>query len=236
METLGIRDMRWSGFVATSRLPELMQWAFENPSPEAFREFAAWTLPWREGPEATVRRFETAFPREESLDVAKALAQQAAVLDTATSRAALARFVQDTAADPVLRAVAATELVRTGTAEALRLLKEIAAHDADPAIREAARVAALAADPPGEGYLVTMIAEGDSWAEAGLRAGDIVTSFDGRAVAGPEPDDFLWKGISAAEEGKRTPKVEVLRGGEKVVLYLPAEFPVIVGLPVRRKE
>ena len=69
-----------------------------------------------------------------------------------------------------------------------------------------------------------------------FKAYDGKASFDGRAVAGPEPDDFLWKGISAAEEGKRTPKVEVLRGGEKVVLYLPAEFPVIVGLPVRRKE
>jgi len=233
---LGIREMRWAAFVSTSRLPELMAWSLENPAPAEFREFAAWSLPWRDAPEATLRRYEAAFPKEESLDVAKALAEQAAALGTPASRAVLAKSVSDTALDPILRAVAATALVATGHEDALRLLREIAAHEGDPGVREAARIALVAANPPADGYLVTMIAPDDSWYTAGLRAGDIVTAFDGKPVGGPEPADFLWKGVNAAQEAKRTPRAEVFRDGRTIPLDLTAEFPVIVGLPVKRGE
>ena len=74
--------------------------------------------------------------------------------------------------------------------------------------------------PAESGVLVVSVEEGSPAHRAGLREGDLLVAFDGRAIAGI---DDLHKLLTRQQVGVRSP-VTIIRGNERLVLdIVPAE-------------
>ena len=93
--------------------------------------------------------------------------------------------------------------------------------------------------PGGKGVVLTEIVEGGPAARAGLRAGDVVTSFDGE----PLTEAYRLRWLTAATAPGRSVKLQVWRGGkvEPLVLTLAenpraAPFQPEAAPPALRKE
>jgi hypothetical protein len=101
-------------------------------------------------------------------------------------------------------------------AEAGQALERAAASDPDAAVRAAARVELIARNPPVAGYLLTDVVEGSQAERAGLRAGDVLMSYNGTPLG---PDVSI-----AAERDK-------VRAGQAVAVTVWREGAVVeVGL------
>jgi Do/DeqQ family serine protease len=66
--------------------------------------------------------------------------------------------------------------------------------------------------PGGKGVLVTEVLEGGPAAKAGLKAGDIVTAFDGE----PTPESYRLRWLTAGAKPGTTARLSVWRGGKPV--------------------
>ena len=107
---LGLSDMAAAGAINDPALVEVMVWALTNPAPLAFREHAAWSLPWVQPTERTLAQFTEGFRSEPDPRILEAYVDGLAKMKTPAAREVLLKTFLDRDRRPVLRAMIVTEL------------------------------------------------------------------------------------------------------------------------------
>ena len=216
---LRLSDVQFYGGLGDPAVKSLMDWALVRPeTPAQFRVMAAWSLPWVQEPAATIAQFAGALERETETSVQSALVANLGRLKSADAERLLGAIFADPGRDAALRAQVAGELAATTDPGLVRALEIAAESDPAPSVRDAARAALVARDPPASGYLVTGTLPDSQAAAAGLRAGDVLVSYDGRETRTAEALRAATGAASA--EANETVTVVVVRAGERVSLQL----------------
>jgi len=242
---LHLSDMAAAGALNDPALLKVMAWALENPAPMDFREHAAWDLPWRRDPAATLEQFGRVLPRETDPGVRWALIDGLAELATPESRDALVSMLADQALDAGLRGMIATRLVGLARwlshgdpeapagADLVRAVQNVAGGDAAAEARAAAEAALQALRPAASGFLVTGFREPLTVAEAaGLRPGDVIVAYDGTPIGGIQT---LLPLMQPWRDGPKTVEVVVVREGARTTLTAPRAHLGIYGLDVEAR-
>ena len=220
---LKLGQMTFYGSLGDAAVRNLMVWSLDNPSLDDFRVISAYSLPWVQDPKDTAIGFAKALAKETNFDVQEALVSNLARLRKPEAVATLTGIFVDASQDGLLRARVATELATSEDPKIVAALERAAADDPDLDVRAAARAALMARNPPASGYLVTGTVPESQGQAAGMRAGDIVLSYDGEKVRDA-------RALSRASRGKKGPEsisMIVLRdGGEVTLLVRPGQLGV----------
>ncbi len=221
---LNLSDVEFYGGLGDPNVRALMDWALERPeSPPGFRVIAAYSLPWTQAPDQTLAQFGSALSVEADVSVQRALVANIGRLNSPEAQRLLGGILADPDRDASLRASAATELATTEDPMLVQAIEAAAASDAEPAVRDAARAALVLRNPPATGYLVTGTVPQSQAAAAGLRAGDVLVSYNGTPTVNVE----ALRTASAQAEGQDEVRVVVVRDGEEVeVLLRPGRLGV----------
>jgi hypothetical protein len=210
----------------------LFVWSLENPSLTPFRAMAAYSLPWTQAPEKTVAMLSKALRGEKELSVQRALVWNLARMRKPEASAALREALEDTDRDAIVRAQVATELAMSDDPEVEKSLESVALSDPDEKVRDAAKAAISMRNPPATGFMVTGTVPKSQAEAAGIKAGDILVSYNGRETKNL---DALRSAAAAAGSEKEVP-VTVIRGGQEVTLYLRPGQMGVVGRDVTKAE
>jgi S1-C subfamily serine protease len=130
----------------------------------------------------------------------------------------------------MLRAQIATQLALSDDPEIVRSFEVAAQGDADARVRDAARAALVARDPPKSGYLVTGTLPESVGEASGVRAGDIVLSYNGASTR----DGRSLQQATSTVEGDAV-EVVVFRDGEEVRMTVPSGALGVFGRGVAPK-
>jgi len=242
---LHLSDMAAAGALNDPALLKVMAWALENPAPMDFREHAAWDLPWRRDPAATLEQFGRVLPRETDAGVRWALIDGLAGLATAEAKGALLALLSDPSLDAGLRGMIATRLIGLAQwlshgdpdapvgADLVRAVQNVAGGDAAAEARASAGAALTALRPAASGFLVTGFRVRGTVGEAvGLRLGDVIVAYDGAPIAGIQA---LLPLMQPWRDGPKTVEVVVVRGGGRTTLTAPRAPLGIYGLDVEAR-
>ncbi|MBV6514421.1 MAG: hypothetical protein HPKKFMNG_00044 [Planctomycetes bacterium] len=129
------------------------------------------------------------------------------------------------------RRQAVTVLAQKNTPEAWAAIEKAAASDSDEGVREAARQAQLTRNPKATGVMITWVDANGQGALPGIRVGDIMVSYNGRAT----------KSLGDVNEAKKTvadgasAPVKIVRGEETLELTLASGQIGINGVSVTAK-
>jgi len=212
---------------------DLMMWSLDNQasSPPGFRVISAYSVPWVMKPDDAIARFDAALSHEGDRTVQGAIIDNLGSMNTAKAEAVLARVLSDPSRDAALRADAVMALAGSKDSSVQHDI-DAAASDADPRVQSAAKLALVVRDPPATGCLVTQL-QPDSNAEAsGIKAGDVIVSYNGRGV--PTGDD-LRREIGAASGADTFPVVVVRDGREQTIQVKPGKLGLPNLRPVAKK-
>ena len=230
---LGLSDVSFYTGLADPAIRGLMDWALvRSETPAEFRVMAAYSLPWTQDPATTRARFAEALTSERSPIVQRALVANLGRLRDPEAERLLGALLVDMSQDGPLRAQVAAELATTADEGIVRALEIAAEKDADPAVRDAARAALVARDPPATGFLVTGTLPSSQAAAAGLRAGDVLVSYDGAAT---RTVDALREAAGAAE-GRESVEIVVVRDGRELRLSVRPGQLGVFGRGVEARE
>jgi hypothetical protein len=215
---MGLATTVFHARLATPAMRDLMIRSLENPaaSTSEFRVLAAWSLPWMTSPEETSARLETALGVETDPDVQAALVGGLAMMKTPKAAAALMRVFTDRERDAGLRSEAVMALATSKDPAVQRAVETAASGDSEPRVQAAAKVALIARDPPATGCLVTQTTPDGAADSAGIKAGDVLVSYGGRAVA---TDAELRREIQAVTTQEPVPVV-VVRDGRSQTMHV----------------
>ena len=210
---------------------DLMLWSLDHQSPATFRVLSAYSLPWVVPKDKAIADLAGALGRESDVTVQQALVVNLAQMNDSRAQTLLSTLLADTTKDGAVRAQIATTLATTDDEAQVRALEAAAAADPDERVRSAAKAALVARDPPVDGFLVTIVfAEGAATA-AGVRAGDILVTYDGRPARNVREIREL---VESGDSADSVPLV-VLRDGAETRLEIRRGRMGIQGRPVQRK-
>jgi len=216
---LRLSDVQFYGGLGDPAVKSLMDWALVRPeTPSGFRVLAAYSLPWVQAPSKTLEQFGRALGGETSPDVQRALVANLGRLKSPEAERLLGEILTDVNRDASLRAQVAEGLSTTSDEGLVRALEIAAEGDEDARVRDAARAALVARNPPASGYLVTGTLPESQAAAAGLRAGDVLVSYDGRETRSVQA--LQEASAEATGAGAETVTVVVVRGDQEVTLQL----------------
>jgi len=214
---LRLSDVQFYVGLGDPAVKTLMDWALVRPeTPSGFRVMAAWSLPWTQPPSKTLEQFARALAGEPSSDVQEALVANLGRLKNPEADRLLGGILADADRDAGLRAQVAGALATTADEGLVRGLEIAAEKDEDPQVRDAARAALVARNPPASGYLVTGTLPDSQAAAAGLRAGDVLVSYNGQATRSLD----ALRDAAGEASGAETVAVVVVRDGEEVTLQM----------------
>jgi hypothetical protein len=209
---------------------DLMLWSLENQggSPPDFRVLAAWSIPWAyaDKPDEAIAIFAATLGRESERAVQDAIVRNLGSMNTPKAEALLATVFGDPARDAVLRANAALALANSKDPAVQRAIETAAQSDPDPKVMAAAKTSLIARDPPATGCLVTATSPDGNAEAAGIRAGDVIVAYNGRAV--PTYDELVKERETAAASGADTVAIVVVRDGREQTMQVK---PGLLGLP-----
>ena len=228
---LGLSQMVFYTSLGDPAVRDLMLWSLENPSPGDFRVMTAYSLPWTMPPEEVVGRFTKALAGEKEAAVQRALVGNLAQLRNPEADATLLAILKDPAREASLRSLAATELTASNDPEVLRSIEDMSVNEPDAQVRAAATTAMRILNPPATGFLVTGTLPQSQAAIAGVEAGDILVSYDGRRV---ENLDALRPAAGDAKD-REDVEIVVLRGDREVTLRLRPGQMGVYGRDVTKK-
>jgi hypothetical protein len=210
---------------------ELMVWALANPSPEKFRVLAAASLPWVLPKARAIEVLGAALGTEKDTQAQQSLVVSLSQMNDTRAHELLASVLADTTRTPELRAQVALSASGTASPEMTKALERAAGADANDSVRAAARAALAARNPPQDGFLLTTVYPDGAAAAAGLRAGDILLWYDGRATR--EVRDV--RDAIEAPATSETAVVVVLREGQETTVTVRRGRLGIQGRAVKRK-
>ncbi len=214
---LQLSDVAFYSGLGDPAVKELMDWALvRDETPPGFRVIAAYSLPWTQDASRTLSQFAGALRSERASEVQRALVANLGRLRDPAAERLLGGILADTGRAAALRAAAAAELATTADEGLVRVLETAARSDEDAAVRDAARAALIARDPPATGYLVTGTLPDSQAAAAGLRVGDVLVSYDGRAI----PTADALQTAASAVDGRAAVPVVVVRDGSEVTVLV----------------
>jgi hypothetical protein len=216
---------------------DLMFWALENQASTTadFRVLSAWSLPWAQSPiEETIGRFDAALAHESDPGVQKALVDNLGQINSPKAEAALVRVLGDATRGASLHADAATALASSDDPAVQRAIAAAAAADPTNArLQTAARVSLIVRDPPASGCLVVATSSGGVADTSGLRAGDVVLSYNGRVVT---TENELRNEAKQSSGTDAVPLVVVRDGVQQTLQVKPARVDRgAVWKPVEKK-
>jgi hypothetical protein len=213
---LQIPQQSFYGGLGEPAIRDLMTWSLENPasSPAEFRQLTGWSLPYVLAPDDVISRYDAALGHESDVSVQTVLVQNLGMMNTAKAESVLTRLLGESARDVSVRAAAAMGLSVSKDPAAQRALDATAAAYPDPRIQTAQKISAVFRDPPASGCLVLGTTSDGSAALAGMKAGDLIVSYNGRAV----PSDADLRREQQAAAGSDTVPIVVLRDGHETTL------------------
>jgi hypothetical protein len=230
-KTLGLDGFGFYGALGDPGARDLMLWGLENDSPAGFRVLAAYSLPWVVTHDAAIAALSKAVQRERDTTVQIAIVGNLANMNDPNAQAALVAILSDEKSDGALRAIVAGTMSSTKSAAVVTLLGTLAKADPDERVRAAAHAALVARDPPADGYLVSLVLPAASAAAAGLRPGDVVTSYDGQPIRSAEDLRAATEGAS----GRDGIAIVVHRAAGETSLQIRGGPLGVQGRAVRRK-
>ncbi len=214
---LGLSDVVFYTGLGHPAVVGLLDWALERgDTPSDFRVMAAYGLPWTQSPAETLEQFGRALNGEQNVDVQRALLANLGRMKSPESQRMLSDFFADANKDAAVRGMIAMQLATTDDPGVLRTIETAAASDEDAGVRAAAKAALVLRDPPATGYLVTGTLPSSQAEAAGLRAGDVLVTYDGR----PVPDGDSLRAAASEAGGADTVRVVVVRDGREVEVDL----------------
>jgi hypothetical protein len=218
--------------LGTPEIKGLFSWSLENPSSLAgFRTMAAYSLPWTQSAEDTVKQFAKALQGEKDVAVQRALVWNLARMRKADGDKALREVLTDTDRDTSLRAQVATELAMSEDPDVARELESLSISDPDERVRDAAKAAMAMRDPPATGFMITGTVPASQAEAAGMKAGDILISYNGK-----ETKSLTALRTAATDSGSEDEvPVVVMRGGQEVTLYMRPGQMGVFGRDVKKK-
>jgi hypothetical protein len=170
---------------------------------------------------------DTSKTREEKANLLKSVLEKATDKDVQKAAIESLQWVDPVAAAPIMLDMARNggldsdvrvsavealpDKIDADTANALQVLK----NDADPKVAEAAKIAEMKSNPPVSGYLVTTVTAQGQAKTAGMRAGDIITSYNNQAIT----NGNLWQLQNSIADNATGPVV-VYRNGLKLTYYI----------------
>jgi len=199
---------------------DLMFWSLENQASTSadFRVLSAWSLPWAQGPiDDTIARFDAALAHESDRSVQKAIVDNLGSINSPKAEQALVRVLGDGTRDAALKGDAAMALASSDDPSAQRAIAAAAAADStNQRIQTAAKVSNLVRDPPATGCLYLNTYPESIADNAGMKAGDLIVSYNGKAVT---TEGELREGIKQVS-GVDTVPVIVVRDGQQQTLQM----------------
>lgn len=235
---LHIPQFTYYAAVTQPEMRDLMVWSFENQasSPADFRVLAAWSLPWAfaDDPVTAIAKFDAALSHETDRGVQDAIVSNLGSMNKPEAEALLAKVFADQTRDAALRGYAAIALATSEDPAVQRAIESAAQSDPDPRIQTAAKLSLVARDPPATGCLVTATSPDGNAEAAGIKAGDVIVSYNGHAV--PTSDELGKEREAAAASGAETVAVVVVREGrEQTMQVKPGRLGLPNLLPVKKK-
>jgi len=204
---------------------DLMTWSLENQasSPADFRVLSAWSLPWAPGPiDETIARFDATLAREPDRSVQKAIVDNLGSINSPKAEAVLVRVLGDGTRDASLHGDAAMALAPSEDPVAQRAIAAAAAADSsNPRIQTAAKVSLVVKDPPATGCLVVYTSPDGAAESAGIRAADLIVSYNGKVVA---TENELRNEIKQAAGSESVPVVVVRDGVSQTLQVKPSRI------------
>jgi hypothetical protein len=199
---------------------DLMTWSLDNQASSTadFRVLSAWSLPWTQGPiDDTIAHFDAALSHETDRGVQKAIVDNLGQINSPKAEAALMRVLADGTRDAALHGDAAMALATSDDPAAQRAVAAAAAADStNQRIQTAAKVSLVVRDPPATGCLVVQTTPDGTAESAGVRAADVIVSYNGRVVS---TESDLRNEIKQAA-GAETVSVVVVRDGAQQTLQM----------------
>jgi PDZ domain-containing protein len=196
---------------------DLMAWSLGNEasSPADFRVLSAWSLPWVLGPDETVALFDATLSHENDRAVQSAIVANLGQINSAKAEAALAAVLADATRDAALRGDAAVAL-STSRDPTVQQTLDAAVADGNPRIAAAQKVSAVFRDPPASGCLVATTSPDGLADTSGMRPGDVITAYNGRAVLTESDLRREVKGVTGTEPVP----VAIVRDGQPQTLQV----------------
>jgi hypothetical protein len=228
---LNLSQMVFYTNLGSPEIVGLFNWSLENDSPASFRQMAVYSLPWTAPQEEVLGRFTELLREETDSGVQRALVWNLAQMRKPEAERALAGLLHDSSRDAVVRTQALTELAMSDEPEVVRTIEEMAYRDPDPTVRNAAKAALQMRDPPASGFMVTGTLPESQAEAAGMQAGDIIVSYDGRSTRSLE--DLRRAAGDATAKGDV--EVVVVRDGRRVPLRLRPGQMGVFGREVEEK-
>ncbi|KAA0213184.1 hypothetical protein EDM80_08490 [bacterium] len=228
--TLGLNFQEYVSLISNF---ELVKYGVTDPKVnEAFRINSLYGLPWWTG-EPTSQRAKLAgdaLLNSSGYTSVAAIEALKDIPDPASVRY-LSDYLGKNADNADGRRQAITVLAQKNTPEAWAAIEKAAASDRDERVREAARQAQLTRDPKATGVMITWVDANGQGALAGIRVGDIMVSYNGRATKTLGDVNEAKKTVA---EGASAP-VKIVRGEETLELTLAPGQIGINGVSVTAK-
>ena len=209
----------------------LMVWSMSHADdvPAGFRVGAAYALPWQRDADAG-KIFLDSLKTEKNADVAKAMAENLEGLVRPEMASDLAALARANTGNPAVLMPLVQSLSGIGNEEAIGYLEQFA-RDENPVLKSEAEVALIAVHPPAAGLLITYTAPNSQAEVAGIRRGDVITTYNGVPVSNL---DELRAEIGKTS-GEELVTVMVNRKGEVVPLQIKGQKIGINGKAVAPK-
>jgi HEAT repeat protein/PDZ domain-containing protein len=235
---LHLSEFAYYSGLGEPEMRDLMMWSLENQgaSPSDFRVLAAWSIPWAfaNKPDEAIAIFEATLSREPDRSVQDAIVRNLASMNTPKAEALLAKVFGDPTRDAALRGDAAMALATSKDPAVQRAIESAAQSDPDPRVQAAAKLSLIARDPPATGCLVTATSPDGNAEAAGIRAGDIIVSYNGHAV--PSMDELVKEREAVAASGAEAVAVVVVRDGREQTMQVKSGRLGLPNLrPVKKK-
>lgn len=190
------------------------KWTLLTPSVDSeARRGSVESLVWSNDPESGAF-LEGVLKTEKDRLVAKSIIDNFAWRGDPHATEAIRAVLETRRDSKQMRMDAVNALWQLGDEEAMKALTSAAQGDADADVREAARIASRGIDPPVAGYMVNYIDTETGPAAGGLKRGDIVLAYNGRAIA----DTNTLGKESQTTEGKTEVPIQIYRDGQVVNL------------------
>ena len=195
---------------------------------------SAWSIPWALKPDEATARYEAALAHEADRGVQRAIVSNLSDMHTAKADAVLARLFEDATRDPSLRGDAAMALATSKDPAIQRAIEAAAQGDPEPKVQAAARLSLIVRDPPATGCLVVQTAADGNAEASGVKSGDIIVSYNGRAVA--NNDELIRERDALPTSGVESVPLLVVRDGREMTIAVkPGRLGLASLQPVKKK-
>jgi hypothetical protein len=227
--TLGLNMQEYVSLISNF---ELIKYGITDGKNEGFKINALYGLEWRANEPAAERAklAGDALLNSQGYTAQAAIQALSGIPDPSSTRY-LSDYLSKNADNPDARKTAIQVLAQKNTPEGWAAIDKAAASDSDESVREAARQASLVRNPKATGVMITWVDANGQGALAGIKVGDIMTSYNGKVIRQLSDINEAKKSVAAGESAP----VKIVRGEATLELTLAPGQIGINGVAVTAK-